>query len=58
MRLISSSVSFDEYGYKIRKVSRFRPTVSNKTILATTQEFFFTKVTPVQSITEIVLLDF
>ena len=58
MRLISSSISFDEYGYKIRKVSRFRPTASNKTILATTQEVFFTKVTPVQSITEIVLLDF
>ena len=28
------------------KVSRCRPTVSNENILATKQEFFFTKVTP------------
>ena len=33
-------------------------TVSNETILATKQEFFFTKVAPVQSITDIVLLGF
>ena len=33
-------------------------TVSNETILATKQEFFFTKVAPVQSITDFVLLDF
>ena len=33
-------------------------TVSNETILATKQEFFFTKVALVQSITEIVLLGF
>ena len=33
-------------------------TVSNETILATTQEFFFTKVAPAQSITDIVLLGF
>ena len=30
-------------------------TVSNETILATKHEFFFTKVAPVQSITDIVL---
>ena len=33
-------------------------TVSNETILATKQEFFFTKVAPVQSITDIVILGF
>ena len=33
-------------------------TLSNETILATKQEFFFTKVAPVQSITDIVLLGF
>ena len=48
----------DNNGSKIRKVSRYRPTVSNETILATKQEFFFTKVAPVQSITDIVLLGF
>ena len=32
--------------------------VSNETILATTQEFFFKKVAAVQSITDIVLLGF
>ena len=51
-------ISLDGYGSKIRKVSRCRPTVSNETILATKQEFFFTKVAPVQSITDIVLLGF
>ena len=35
-----------------------RPTISNETILATRQEFFFTKVAPVQSITAILVLDF
>ena len=40
------------------KVSRCRPTVSNENILASKQEFFFTKVSPVQSITDIVLLSF
>ena len=48
----------DGYVSKIRKVSRCRPAVLNETILATRQEFFFTKVAPVQSITDIVLLDF
>ena len=52
------TISLDGYGSKIRKVSRCRPTVSNETILATKQEFFFTKVAPVQSITDIVLLGF
>ena len=48
----------DEYGSKIQKVSRWRPTVSNETILATKQEFFFTKAAPVQSITDIAILGF
>ena len=51
-------IFLDGYGSKIRKISRCRPTVSNETILATKQEFFFTKVAPVQSITDIVLLGF
>ena len=39
--------------------NRCRPTVSNETVLATKQEFFSTKVAPVQSsITDIVLLGF
>ena len=33
-------------------------TVSNETILATKQEFFVTKVAPVQSITDTVILGF
>ena len=56
--LSSSSISLDEYDSKIRKVSRCRPTLSNETILATRQEFFFSKVAPAQSITDIVLLGF
>ena len=55
---INVRIYLDGYGSKIRKVSRCRPTVSNETILATKQEFFFTKVAPVQSITDIVLLGF
>ena len=46
----------DGYGSKIRKLSRCRSTVSNETILATKQQFFFTKVAPVQNIADIVLL--
>ena len=46
------------YGSKIRKVSTCIPTVPNKTILATKQEFFFTNVAPVQSVTDIALLGF
>ena len=34
-------ISLNRYGSKIRKVSRRRPTVSNETILETTQEFFY-----------------
>ena len=49
---------FGGYGYKIRKVSRCRPDVSNKNILATSQEVFFTKAAPLQSITDITLLIF
>ena len=51
-------ISLDGYGSKIRKVSRCRPTVSNKIILATKQEFFLTKVAPIQIITNIALLGF
>ena len=54
---INVRISF-ENGSKIRKVSRCRPTVSNEPILATKQEFFFAKVAPVQSITDIVLMGF
>ena len=48
----------DGYGSKIRKVSIYRPALSNETILATRQEFFITKLAPVQSITGIILLNF
>ena len=58
MSLSSSSISLDEYGSKIWKVTRCRPAVSNETILATRQEFFFTKEAPIQSITDILLLNF
>ena len=58
MWLRSSTIYLDGYGSKIRKVSGCRPTVSNETILATKQEFFFTKVAPVQSMTDIVPLGF
>ena len=51
-------ISLDGFDSKIRKVSRCRPTVSNETILATKQEFFFTKIAHTQSITDIVLLAF
>ena len=56
--LRSSSICLDGYGSKIRKVSRCRPAASNEINLATRQEFHFTKVAPVQSIIDIVLLDF
>ena len=55
---INMGISLNRYGFKIRKVSRWRPKVSNETILETKQEFFFTIVAPVQSITDIVLLGF
>ena len=58
MWLRSSSISLDGYGSKIQKVSWCRIAVSKETIIATRQEFFFTKVTLVQSITDIVLLVF
>ena len=48
----------DGYGTKTQKVSRCRPAVPSETTRASRQEFFFTKVAPVQSITDIVLLDF
>ena len=54
--IINVRISLDGYGSKIRKISRSRPTVSNETILATKQEFFFTEVALVQSITDIVLV--
>ena len=53
MTEIASSISLDEYGSKIRDISRCRPAVSNETILVATQEFLVTKVAPVQSITDI-----
>ena len=51
-------ISLDGYGSKIRKISRYRPITSNETILATKQEFFFTKVAPAQSIIDTILLGF
>ena len=47
-----------ESGSKIWRVSRCRSTVSNKTIPATKQGFSLTKVSRVQSITDIILLGF
>ena len=41
-------ISLDGYSSKIRKVKKFRSTVSNKTILGTKEEFFFAKVAPVK----------
>ena len=58
MWLRSSSISLDGYGSKIRKVRRCKPAVSNETILPTRQELFFTKLAPVDSITDIILLHF
>ena len=55
---INVRISLDGYGSKIWNVSRCRPIVSNETILATKHEFFFTKLAPVQSVTDIVLLGF
>ena len=49
---------FGGFGSEIQKVSRIRPTVSNETILAITQEFFVAKVAPVQNISDIVLFGF
>ena len=51
---INVRISLDGYG----SVGRCRRTVSNETILATKQAFFFVKVAPVQSITDILLLGF
>ena len=51
-------MSLCRYGSKIQKVSRYRPTVSNETIPATNQEFFFTKLAPLQSRIDIALFDF
>ena len=47
---INVRISLDGYGSKIRKL--------NETIIATNQEFSFTKVASVQSIADIVLLSF
>ena len=55
---INVRIYLDGYGCKIRKVSRCRPTVSVETILATKKGFLFTKVAPVQNITDFVLLVF
>ena len=48
----------DGYGSKIRKVSRFRSTVSNETILATRNQVFFYKSSSLRSITDMILLGF
>ena len=55
---MSSSIYSGGYGSKIRKVKRYRPVVSNETIVATRLGFFLTKVAPIQSITNNVLLVF
>ena len=55
---INVRISLDGYDSKIWKVSRCKHTLSNGTVLATKEEFFFTIVAPVQSITDIVLLGF
>ena len=55
---INMRISLDGYGSRIREISRCRPTVSNETILANKQEFFFTKAAPVQGITAFALLGF
>ena len=49
---------FGGYGYKMQKVSKCRLDVSSKNILVSNHEVFFTKSVPLQSITDIVLLDF
>ena len=49
-------IPLERYGSKIRKVIRCIPTVLNETILETKEEFLFTKVDPIKSITDIVLL--
>ena len=54
--LRSNWISLNRYGSKIRKVSRCKPAVSNKTTVATRPEF--TKVASVQSIAYTVLLNF
>ena len=56
MWLRPSLISLDEYGSKIQKVSRCRPSVTNGTILETRQEFILRKVAPVQRLTDITLL--
>ena len=48
--MTSNSTSLDGYGSK--------SAVSNESIPATRQEFFFTKVAPVKSMTNIVSFDF
>ena len=45
-------ISLNGFDTKIRIVDRCKPAVSNETILATRQEFFFA------STTDIILLDF
>ena len=55
---INVRISLKRYGSKIWKVSRCRPAVSNETILKTKQKFFFTKLAPVKSIADILLLGF
>ena len=56
--VINVRISLDGYGSKTRKVSRWRPTILNETILGTKQGIVVTKIAPIQSITELVLLAF
>ena len=58
MSLRSNSIFSDGYSSKMEKVSKYKPAVSNETILATRHEIFFTIVTPVQSTNDVVLLGF
>ena len=55
---INVRIFLDGSGSKIQEVSIGRLAVSNGIILATRQEFFFTKVVPVQSIADILLFGF
>ena len=48
-----TEINLNIFGSKIRKVSRCRPAVLNKTILENSQNFFFTKEAPLQSITKL-----
>ena len=54
--MTETNINIFGYGSIIQRESRRIPVVSNETILKNRQEFFFAKVAPAQSITNIVLL--